>query len=233
MQRIDEIVLDAEGNVVPGASVQVLVKATGVPAVIYSDEGITPKVNPLTADADGRVWFYAYDGRYIINRLVGGVATFTLADVILYSGASREAFVRKTADETVNNSIALQNDDDLKFAVAAGETWEFEVVALVTSAAAAGLTFDFAIPAASTFGRKQYELWDDTTIRAQGSDALEDDSVYAGAVAALASDELIIRGVFVNGVNAGTVQLRWAQTVADASNTQFLIGSYLKARRLT
>src|SRR4030042_1672706 len=44
-----------------------------------------------------------------------------------------EKIVRKTADETVNNSIALQNDDHLLFAIGANEVWDVTLMLLVTT----------------------------------------------------------------------------------------------------
>ena len=41
--------------------------------------------------------------------------------------------VRKTADETVNNSNALQNDNHLLLALAANEVWQVELTLLLLS----------------------------------------------------------------------------------------------------
>jgi hypothetical protein len=54
----------ATGLPVPNASVQVLMLSTGLPAVIYADNGVTPRNNPVTTDAQGYFEFYAADGRY-------------------------------------------------------------------------------------------------------------------------------------------------------------------------
>lgn len=229
MERYDGVVISSTTGVpVAGTTVTIKLKSTGLAATIYSDEGVTTKTNPTTTDNDGRFWFYAADDDYIIEAASG----FTLADVTLYSGAARSTIKRKTVTETVNNSLALQNDDDLVFAVAANETWEFHALLRVTSAAAAGFDFDFTIPAASTYNRKASQLWDGTTIRLSIQTALDTEDSYAGAVAALSDDYLVIDGLLVNGANAGNVQLRWAQNVADASDTQVLAGSYLIARRV-
>ncbi len=228
MERYDGVVISSAGAPVIGTTVTIKLKSTGLAATIYSDEGITPKANPTTTDADGRFWFYAADDDYVVEAAGG----FTLGDVTLYSGIAREQLLRKTGDETVNNSLVLQDDDDLVFAVAANETWEFEANLLVTSAAAAGFDWDFTMPAATTYTRKTSWLWDGTTIRVVVSTALDTEDSHPGAVAVLASDVLIIRGLIVNGANAGSVQLRWAQNVADVSDTKVLAGSYLRARRV-
>ncbi len=37
------------------------------------------------------------------------------------------AFVTKTANQTVNNSAVLQNDNELLFTIGANETWVFNI----------------------------------------------------------------------------------------------------------
>ena len=43
--------------------------------------------------------------------------------------------IRKSADETVNNSTTLQDDDELLFPIAANEVWYFEFFLLIQSSA--------------------------------------------------------------------------------------------------
>ena len=45
----------------------------------------------------------------------------------------------KTADETVNNSIAVQDDNHLSFSIAANEIWEFRIVLIHIGNATADL----------------------------------------------------------------------------------------------
>lgn len=55
--------MDQYGNAQSGVSV--LVKtAAGATATIYSDDGVTPKANPITTAADGSFDFYAANGHY-------------------------------------------------------------------------------------------------------------------------------------------------------------------------
>lgn len=78
----------ATGLPVPNASVQVLLLSTGLPAVIYADNGVTPKVNPVTTDAQGYFEFYAADGRYSMIITGAGIPTVTITDLILEDPAS-------------------------------------------------------------------------------------------------------------------------------------------------
>jgi hypothetical protein len=62
-------------SAVPGATVTVLTVPGGVPATIYSDDGVTTKANPFTADASGGFTFYAADGIYDIQTSFTGLTT--------------------------------------------------------------------------------------------------------------------------------------------------------------
>lgn len=68
------VVQDYQGNVIPGASVEVKRETFGQPmATIYSDrEGLYQITNPLTADALGRFDFFAAGGAYQVRAYSGG-----------------------------------------------------------------------------------------------------------------------------------------------------------------
>ena len=233
MQQYDGVVVDTTGVPSAGRAVTVRVLATGAVATIYSDEVFTPVANPLTTDAVGRFWFYALDGDYRIIADEGLATEHEITDVTLYSGIAREQILRKAdalPDKT--NSIVLEADSTLVFAVAANETWEFRIQALVTAAAAAGFDWDFTVPAGTTYTRKESWLWDGTTIRAVATSTLGTEDSYTGGGAALAGDILVIQGLIVNGATAGNVQFRYAQNIANVSQCTVDVGSYLIARRV-
>ncbi|MFM0263324.1 hypothetical protein [Paraburkholderia sediminicola] len=71
------------GAPVAGASVQVNVQSTGLPATIYSDNGVTLAANPLTTDTNGSFSFYAADGRYQLVISGANIQTTTLNDILL------------------------------------------------------------------------------------------------------------------------------------------------------
>ena len=72
----------------PAALATVTVKDHGTDTLttLYSDDGVTPKANPTTADATGYVSFYAANGRYdvTIDPADVGAPTYSLGDVLLY-----------------------------------------------------------------------------------------------------------------------------------------------------
>lgn len=76
--RYDLTVTDEQGNVVPGASVEVRSEIPGAPlATLYSDRaGTTPIANPATTDAHGDVGFHVIGGAYKIT-VTSGILTKT------------------------------------------------------------------------------------------------------------------------------------------------------------
>ena len=139
--------------------------------------------------------------------------------------------VIKTADETVNNSVTLQDDNVLLFAAAANEKWQFEGVLILT---AVNTTPDFKMtftgPAASV-GSWAAIFSDETTV------AVDAGSAALGTAQSFVSAQVprIVRfwGAIANGANAGNLTLQWAQDTATAVNTQVLAGSYIKYQKQT
>jgi hypothetical protein len=137
--------------------------------------------------------------------------------------------VYKAANQTVNNSTTIQDDDDLVMALGANEVWGFQMLFYVDSTSAADFKCAFSIPAgASGFYRGAAQngateagwLLDDLTTEQPVGHNTADDSVYH------------IVGVVINGANAGNLQFRWAQSTMTAVNTIVRAGSWLSGRRL-
>ena len=138
---------------------------------------------------------------------------------------------RKTSNETVNNSTALQNDDHLLFAVAANEVWEIEVLAIVLTTVAAGSKFAFTVPVAGALSI----IWQDAHGHNLANScliSLEDGTAAHAFVGVAANEWLWIKGLYVGGANAGNLQLQWAQSAAVAVDTKVLTNSYLIAHKL-
>jgi hypothetical protein len=73
----------------PSCTVTVYDTGTLNLSTIYSDEGVTPKANPFTADTTGYWFAYAADGDYDVKFSGGGIpAPFTLTDFKLYSAGA-------------------------------------------------------------------------------------------------------------------------------------------------
>jgi len=147
--------------------------------------------------------------------------------------STMHAEARKTADQIVNNSTTFVNDTHLSFAVAANEVWVMTFYLRVVTNATADIKFEWTYPSgtASVGG-----VWPSTTL------TLTDLSMAASASpltalsmgVASSTDVLVVIPLhFINGVTAGTFQLRWAQNTANVSDTKLLTGSCIIAARVT
>lgn len=133
--------------------------------------------------------------------------------------------VSKTADETVNNSTTLQNDDELLFAIKANETWAFEMFLPFTCENnTPDIKFAITVPASATL------YW---ILVYMNTTKVEDTSGNAEWVEGANGLRIAsITGVVINSSTAGNVQLQWAQDTADASDTILKTGSYILAHQL-
>jgi hypothetical protein len=107
MQKFTDLILTSvNGALSPmsGASVQVSFAAGGTPT-IYSDNGVTVAGNPLTSDSNGRISFYAADGRYTLVASRTGFTTITISDILLEDPANASA-VAITGGTITNTPIS-------------------------------------------------------------------------------------------------------------------------------
>ena len=157
--------------------------------------------------------------------------------------------VRKTADEIVNNSVSLQNDDHLFFSIGANEVWLVEFTLMGQGAWVAGIKFGFAYPTGcfmhwGTIGLLEfatnnydYGQWitQSTFGNAAGIKELasETGTMAVGLKSATTVTGIILRAIIINGANAGSVNLQWAQNTATAEDTKLLAGSSLVAFKLS
>lgn len=77
------------GAPAPLATITVKDHGTDTLTTLFSDDGVTPKANPTTADANGYFFFYAANGRYDVTvdpveQVDVATPTYTLADILLY-----------------------------------------------------------------------------------------------------------------------------------------------------
>ena len=147
-----------------------------------------------------------------------------LAWTTLTSGATVKS-VRKSSDQTVTSSTTLVNDSQLKFAVAANETYIFQ--AWLYTYAADGtpdIKVTFTGPAGSTV------LWSSSQVifNAGGSTTLT--VVAAGATTADLFVDSNLRaiqlyGTILNSSTAGDLQFQFAQNTSSANGTSVKAGS--------
>ena len=137
MQKYFNNVTDRSGNVVPGAVVTVTLSSSGALATIYSDNGVTPRANPITADNNGYFSFYAADGLYTLTINGSGIQTLTISDVLLEDlsdltggeGASLVGFLPagagaapRTVEEKLREDVSVTDFDGVDPTGAADST---------------------------------------------------------------------------------------------------------------
>lgn len=148
------------------------------------------------------------------------------------AGADEITVVRKTADETVNNSSTLQNDDHLLLAIGANEVWEFEVNLWWIANSSADLKVAFTVPAAATL--RWANTGTNTSSVAYNETPVQGTSGTAFAFEASTGSDRHTRfvGYVANGANAGNLQVQWAQNSTHLSDLTVYANSTLRAWQL-
>lgn len=140
----------------------------------------------------------------------------------------RPVAARKTVNETVNNSAALQNDDALFVAVVANAVYDVKLVLHYTSGTTPDLKIGWTAPSGATMVWGGYLFSTASAFTATGNNAV-------GTVVALgglgADVSAVFDGTVVTSTTAGTLQLQWAQNTANASDSTVYAGSFLELRR--
>lgn len=140
--------------------------------------------------------------------------------------------IRKTADETVNNSTTLQDDDHLLAALAANEIVHFMAFVVHIGNTTADIKFAFTVPGGATL------IWSAPNAAVTVADALRDGEVVASSGGAgafqgsTANRAQLLVGTVQNGATPGNLQLQWAQSTATVVDTDVLTNSYLLVWRV-
>lgn len=145
-----------------------------------------------------------------LETIIGGVSyvAHTTRDILI---------AVKAADEIVNNSAALQNDDDLVLAVEANVT--YSLCMFLFSNIISSITLDgaFAVPTGAAI----------TGTIGSIDAGLSDLSIETSYQNLAGNSFVLVLGRVIVGVNAGNVQFQWAQGTATAEDTKVLQGSTL------
>jgi len=140
--------------------------------------------------------------------------------------------VRKTADETVNNSATLQNDDHLLFAIAASEEWVFNAYLFLSSNGTADFQVACTVPSGASmkFGTEQVVSNQAGTELPGSYTDISGDS--PDSFEGVSHGVLHVFGWILNSTTPGNVQIQWAQMTATAVDTIVRQGSFLRAYRM-
>lgn len=182
------------------------------PITFYCGSGLAANIPSASNLPDGSLYFET-DTQFLKQVQSGAWASIISAPLVK---------VYKTANQTVNNSTTLVNDTHLKKALAANEIFEFEAKILYQSGTIPDFKFDFTVPSGATIANQAAFAAFDVGVTAFSWGLYYGASAIGGNVAAAIS---IIKGIVINGANAGDLQFRWAQNTADASDTKVLKGS--------
>ena len=139
--------------------------------------------------------------------------------------------IRKPADETVNNSTTLQNDDHLFEALLANETIYFSAFIQHIGDTNADFKLAWTIPTGASM------VWSMPNARVITTDALGGGQTVSGSGVAIgcqgttATLAQLVHGIVINGGTAGNLQLQWAQNTATVVDTRVRIHSFLTVWR--
>lgn len=146
------------------------------------------------------------------------------------------AVALKTADETVNNSSTLQNDDHLLFSAAANKIYRFDLYLILQGASGAG-TDDIKFGWSAPVGCSVYwgvpgtpaSAADGIQPTGTGTNPIANQGVTATPSYGMGNVTYLTKfeGIVLNGANAGTVNFQWAQSIAGARDLKVLTGSVL------
>jgi hypothetical protein len=139
----------------------------------------------------------------------------------------RPVTVYKTANETVNNSTTLQDDDQLLISVEANVTYDFEAEIIYNSGTTPDFKFAWTYPAGLTMFYAVYAAGGGTFLGYYETEV--NTPVLDGAGAAVG---VLLKGTVIVAATAGTLQLQWAQNTLTAANTVVQAGSYIRLRRI-
>ena len=145
----------------------------------------------------------------------------------------------KTANETVNNSTTMQNDDELLVNAAISSTYLVELFIMYSSVTQTpDIKFGFTFPAGATFtwamlGITPTNANQDTGLQAGYARTATVTGSGTRSLGTMASDlTATVTGVFAMSTTAGDLRLQWAQNNATAENTQVLANSFMIATKI-
>lgn len=139
----------------------------------------------------------------------------------------------KLGDEQVASSITLQDDDHLAITVVAGAVYALDAYLDVEADPAADIVLGWSAPAGATLS------WTETGISAGNTGNIGSikqsrlDVATSSAVGIVAAGSVVRpAGVLRVGGTAGTLRLRWAQSVSSTTPTTLKGGSWIRLMRI-
>lgn len=174
----------------------------------------SPVVNALNAITDGT------------NLVTLGSAT--IGGNLSVTGIGQIIFLRKTANETVNNLATLQDDDHLTTTIVNGAVYHFDLRLHYTSGTTPDLKIGWSFPTSTTMAWAGVDSDTAGAVRIAGNLSQLSVPAICGSGTDLTAH---YTGIVVAG-SSGTFKLQWAQNTLTATNSTIYAGSYLLIRRV-
>ena len=239
-----ESLLDAKGDIIAASAADTPAKLTvgANDTVLTADSGTATGLKWAAAGsgavATDTIWDAAGDivqgtGANTAARLARGTS---FLDRLAVSGTTLAwipHIIRKTTNETVNNSNTLQNDDELAWTVGASDVWLIHAYLMFTGTTAADIQFGWTGPASGVFSWGFPHSAGDGSWSDAGTVALE--TIATAGATPLNNTSLhgaMLLGIYSGGGTAGTLQLQWAQVAAEATDLIMFANSCLVGWRL-
>lgn len=187
-------------------------------------------IAPGSADWDVPVnaAFTSQDSRITVNE--GQIAANSAAITLINA---KTLFVRKTADETVTNSVAYQSDDELFLSVVAGRIYKVEGYIAYNTPASTGINLRMTGPTGTGNWNFLSLSGGGTTDTGQVRMSTSPNGTGTARTTSAAAVDIAayIRGTFAPTVS-GTLQFEWTQNAANASPTTVRANSWLELTRV-
>lgn len=235
-QIVDGVITNADINAGAGISISKLA-ATGTLGsnVIVSSLAVASAYEGSLSLSDVTAANVSTAKHGLAPKASGDTTQFLRGDAT-WAQASTFKFVVKSANENVASGTTLQNDDELYFDVAAGETWIFNFNLLVTNNNSATPDWKSAILGASGWSCKVM-LYGVEPAGAAFPQALTTDCDAAPTAAtntSINADTNLGFNVNMQGwitaTTAGTVYLQWAPNTSGSLTV--MAGSYVVAQKV-
>ena len=133
----------------------------------------------------------------------------------------------KAAEELVTTNTVLQDDDDLQLTIAANEVWVIDLYLIVFAESTPDIKFGWSVPASCTIDAILFSLQHLAQVQKFNEGDVPQVTESAGT-----NTPVTIKGVIVNGANAGTVILQFAQVTSNAGGSGLRPGSTMIARQV-
>lgn len=120
MKKYIDVVFDRDGRPISNVQVRVKVASSATDAVIYSDNGVTTRSNPVITDSNGSFSFYVEDGRYDLYFSGASLSSRTETDILIEDTLDNPSYIVSVkdiefgaiGDGVTDDTIAIQKAID-------------------------------------------------------------------------------------------------------------------------